>query len=101
MLPHVPKQAETKWDGEINPQNLNVEKILCCQNCTNQPKSNVELAYIYPRELPGLPAMELIFQNKEKISSDTFHNCKMHYLYSAQQISLWMKHDPDPIHYNL
>ena len=63
----VPKQAETKWNGEINPQNLNVEKILCCQNGTNQPKSNVELAYIYPGELLGLPAMELIIQNKEKI----------------------------------
>ena len=28
VAPIVPKQAETKWNGEINPQNLNVEKNL-------------------------------------------------------------------------
>ena len=30
------------------------------KRCTNQPKSTVELGYMYPRELTGLPAVTVI-----------------------------------------
>ena len=44
----VPKEAKTKSNGVINPQNYNfnqilTEKILMLSNATNQPKSTVEL----------------------------------------------------------
>ena len=50
----MPKQAEAKRDGVINPQNYNFhkfyhEKIWCSKNATNQPKSTVELGYMCPR----------------------------------------------------
>ena len=40
--PKVPKQAEAKRDGVINPQNYNFNqfqygKFWCSQNATNQP----------------------------------------------------------------
>ena len=46
--PKVPKQAEVKRDGEINPEKLQFQSILygkvwCSQNATNQPKSSVDL----------------------------------------------------------
>ena len=42
--PKMPKQAEAKRDGVINPQNYNFHQFLygkfwCSQNATNQPKS--------------------------------------------------------------
>ena len=62
--PKVPKQAETKRDGVINPQNYNFKpilkrKILMLSNATNQPKSTVELGYMCPRGLSGPPAVTL------------------------------------------
>ena len=60
----VPKQAEAKRDGVINPQNYNfnqfkTRKFLCSPNATNQPKSTVELGYMCPRGLTGPPAVTL------------------------------------------
>ena len=63
-VPNVPKQAEAKRDGVINPQNYNFQtilsrKILMLSNATNQPKSTVELGYMCPRVLTGPPAVTL------------------------------------------
>ena len=54
----LPKQAEAKWDGVINPKKLQFQtiltrKILMLSNATNQPKSTVELGYMCPRGLSG------------------------------------------------
>ena len=64
MTPKVPKQAEAKRDGVINPQNYNFKKfltrkILMLSIATNQPKSTVELGYMCPRGLSGPPAVTL------------------------------------------
>ena len=60
----VPKQAEAKRDGVVNPQNFKfrsilTRKILMLSNATNQPKSTVELGCMCPRGLTGLPAVTL------------------------------------------
>ena len=60
----LPKQAEAKRDGEINPKKLQFQtiltrKILMLSNATNQPKSTVELGYMCPRGLSGPPAVTL------------------------------------------
>ena len=60
----VQNQAEAKRDGVINSQNYNFNQFLhgkfwCSPNATNQPKSTVELEYMYPRGLTGLPAVML------------------------------------------
>ena len=58
----LPKQAEAKRDGVLNPQNYNFKqtrKILMLSNATNQPKSTVELGYMCPRGLSGPPAVTL------------------------------------------
>ena len=60
----MPKQAEVKRDGVINPQNYNFNQFQhvqfwCSQNATNQPKSTVELGYMCPRELTGPQAVTL------------------------------------------
>ena len=62
--PKVPKQAEDKRDGVINPQNYNFSqfqngKFWCSPNASNQPKSTVELGYMFPRGLTGPPAVTL------------------------------------------
>ena len=49
--PNVPKQAEAKRDGVINPQNYYFNqfyqgKFRCSQNATNQQKSTVELVHV-------------------------------------------------------
>ena len=57
----VPKQAEAKRDGVINPQNDNFNQILTWKmlsNATDQPKSTVELGYMCPQGLSGPPAVE-------------------------------------------
>ena len=64
------KQAEAKRDGVINQQNYNFNliwygKFWCSQNATNQPKSTVELGYMYPRRLTGPPAVVLTKENRE------------------------------------
>ena len=64
MPKNVPKQAKTKRDGEINPQNYNFNqfkyrKFWCSENATNQPRSTVELGYMCPRGLSGPPALTL------------------------------------------
>ena len=48
-MSNVPKQAEAKRDGVINPQNYNFkqfddEKFLMLSNATNQPKSTVYIS---------------------------------------------------------
>ena len=60
----MPKQAEAKRDGVINPKNYNVNQIVygkfwCPQNATNLLKSTVELGYMCPRGFPGPPAVTL------------------------------------------
>ena len=60
----VPKEAEAKWDGVINPQNYNFYhfkygKFWCSQNITNQAKSTVELGYMCHRRRTGTPAVTL------------------------------------------
>ena len=62
--PKVPKQAEAKRDGVINPKNYNFNqfkhgKFWCSQNASNRPKSTVELGYMSPRGLTGPPAVTL------------------------------------------
>ena len=61
-VPNVPKQAEVKRTGVINPQNNNFkqfqhEKKLMFSNATNQPWSTVEFGYMCPRGLTGPPAV--------------------------------------------
>ena len=63
-VPKVPKQAEAKRDGVINPQNYNLNQLKhgnfdALKNATNQPKSTVELGYMCPRGLTGPPAVTL------------------------------------------
>ena len=63
-VPNVPKEAKAKRDGVINPQNYNFyqfqhSKFRCSQNATNQPKSTVELDYMFPRGVLGPPAVTL------------------------------------------
>ena len=64
-VPKEPKQGEAKRDGVINPQNYNFNQFLhgkfwCSHdNATNQPKSTVELGYICPPGLTGLPVLTL------------------------------------------
>ena len=60
----VPKQAEVKKDGVMNPTTtilitLKDGKFRCSPNATNQPKSTVELGYMCPRGLTGPPAVTL------------------------------------------
>ena len=60
--PKVPKEAEAKGDGVINPQNYDFKtilkrKILMLSNAMNQTKSTVELGYMCPRRLSGPPAV--------------------------------------------
>ena len=81
----MPKQAQTKMDNVINPQNLNLK---ISQNVLNQPKSNVVLGYMSPQELPGSQAVIFVIQKKAEIYIDTFYNCEMHYLYPIHLISL-------------
>ena len=61
--PKVPKQAKAKWDYVINTRNYNFNqfnsKIVCSQNATNQPKSVVELGYMFPRGLSSPPVVTL------------------------------------------
>ena len=52
-VPNVPKQAEAKRDGVINPpkiqfQTILTRKILVLSNATNQEKLTVELGYMCP-----------------------------------------------------
>ena len=59
---NVPKQAKSKRDGVINPQNYTFsqfqhKKCRCSQNAANQPKSPGELAYMCPRGLSGPPVV--------------------------------------------
>ena len=59
----MPKEAETKRDCVINPQNYNFNqflhgKFLCSQNATNQLQSTIELGYMCPQGLTGPPAVE-------------------------------------------
>ena len=63
-MPKVPKRAEAKRDGVINPQNYNLNEFYygefgCSQRTTNQPKSTVEVGYMCPRGLTGPPAVTL------------------------------------------
>ena len=62
----VPKQGKAKkgwcntptqlhFQGILNTENL----MLSTQNATNQPKSTVELGYMFPRGLIGPPAVTL------------------------------------------
>ena len=69
--PKVPKQAEAKRDGVINPQNYIFNQFLygtirCSQNATNQPKSTVKLGYMCRLGLTVQPAVTLIKQLKKK-----------------------------------
>ena len=52
----MPKQAQAKRAGVINPQNYNFNQFLT-RRILNI--STVELGYMYPRRLPGPPAMIL------------------------------------------
>ena len=59
------KRAKTSQKGWCNKptklqfQTILTRKILMLSNATNQPKSTVELGYIYPRGLTGPPAVTL------------------------------------------
>ena len=61
MLNH----AEVKTDGAINKTKNTVSinfwnrKRYFSQNATNQPRSTVELDYLFYRELSGLPVVTL------------------------------------------
>ena len=62
--PKVPKQAEVKRNGVINPHNYNFDQFLyrkfwCSQNPTNQQNSTVELGYMCPQGLTDPPAVTL------------------------------------------
>ena len=63
-VPNVPKQAEAKRDGVINPQNLqfqtnSTQKILMLSYATNLQKSTIELGHMCPGVLTGPPAVTL------------------------------------------
>ena len=54
----VPKTSSNQKGWCNKPTKFKSKKI--SQNVTNKPKSNVELVYMSPRQLPGSPAVILI-----------------------------------------
>ena len=63
----MPKSAEKRlnqkgWCNKptkLQFQSILTQKILMLSNATNQPKSTVELDYMWPRGLSGPPAVTL------------------------------------------